>query len=262
MFEIGPALREARERRGLGLPQVEADTKIRARYIRALEDEEFGILPGATYTKGFLRAYAEYLGMDGQLFIDEFNSRHFDPRREDESIYSQPRSRPAPRHRPRRQSSVAMIALAAIVAVSALVFLAMSSGGGPTGNTMYNPSATPPSSSPPTGTTPQSTPPPTSTTKRRPAAFRVTIAATTSACWVQVLRGPAGPAAVTLKGASLAGVMLQPGQSVSFLARKPVYARIGKPGAISLTVAGRPRDVSSLPTPARVRIGRAALARA
>ena len=66
MFEIGPALREARERRGLAFGDVEADTAIRTRYIRALEEEQFHVLPGATYTKGFLRAYAEYLGLDGQ----------------------------------------------------------------------------------------------------------------------------------------------------------------------------------------------------
>ena len=68
----------------LSYSQVEEGTKIRARYIRALEDEDFGVLPGATYTKGFLRAYADYLGLDGHLFIDEFNSRYHDPRREDD----------------------------------------------------------------------------------------------------------------------------------------------------------------------------------
>ena len=47
------------------LRQVEAETAIRTRYINALEDERFDILPGPTYTKGFLRAYAEYLGLDG-----------------------------------------------------------------------------------------------------------------------------------------------------------------------------------------------------
>src|SRR6478672_1080426 len=126
MFEIGPALREARERRGLAFGDVEADTAIRTRYIRALEEEQFHVLPGPTYTKGFLRAYAEYLGLDGQLFVDEFNSRHHDPRREgDRPIYPNPRSRPQQRRRQRRESNVVMIVLAAIVAVSALIFLAL-----------------------------------------------------------------------------------------------------------------------------------------
>ena len=123
MFEIGSSLREARERRGLSYADVELGTKVRSRYIKALEDERFDILPGPTYTKGFLRAYADYLGLDGNLYIDEFNSRHHDPRRDPESeIY--PRSKARTQHRQRRESNIVLIALAAIVAVSSLVFLA------------------------------------------------------------------------------------------------------------------------------------------
>ena len=62
MFEIGATLREARERRQLTYEQVEAETKIRAKYLRALEEEEFDSLPSGTYVRGFLRAYASYLG--------------------------------------------------------------------------------------------------------------------------------------------------------------------------------------------------------
>ena len=127
MFEIGSSLREARERRNLSYGQVEAETAIRTRYIRALEDEDFHILPGPTYTKGFLRAYAEYLGLDGQPFVDEFNSRHHDPRGsiEQTPITSRPRSRPPQRRRHRRESNLIMIALAAIVAVASLIVLAL-----------------------------------------------------------------------------------------------------------------------------------------
>ena len=75
MFEIGNSLREARERRGIDFAQAELATKIRGKYLRALEDEQFAMLPAQTYVKGFLRTYAEYLGLDGQLYVDEFNSR-------------------------------------------------------------------------------------------------------------------------------------------------------------------------------------------
>jgi cytoskeletal protein RodZ len=75
VFEIGNSLREARLRQGYELPRVEADTKIRAKYLRALEEERFEVLPGETYVKGFLRTYSEYLGLDGHLYVDEFNSR-------------------------------------------------------------------------------------------------------------------------------------------------------------------------------------------
>ena len=75
MFEIGNSLREARVRRGTDFAQAELATKIRGKYLRALEDEQFALLPAQTYVKGFLRTYAEYLGLDGQLYVDEFNSR-------------------------------------------------------------------------------------------------------------------------------------------------------------------------------------------
>ena len=76
MFEIGNSLREARLRQGLDFPEIEQRTKIRGKYLRALEEEQFDLLPGQTYVKGFLRSYSEYLGLDGQLYVDEFNSRY------------------------------------------------------------------------------------------------------------------------------------------------------------------------------------------
>src|ERR1044071_10234257 len=75
MFEIGNSLREARLRQHLDFPEIEQATKIRGKYLRALEDEQFEVLPAQTYVKGFLRSYAEYLGLDGQLYVDEYNSR-------------------------------------------------------------------------------------------------------------------------------------------------------------------------------------------
>ncbi len=76
VFEIGNSLREARTRRQIELPLAEQATKIRVKYLRALEEERFEQLPSQTYVKGFLRTYADYLGLDGQLYVDEFNSRY------------------------------------------------------------------------------------------------------------------------------------------------------------------------------------------
>ena len=75
MFDIGASLREARERRGLTAEDVHRSLRIRARYLRALEDERWELLPGEAYAKGFLRGYAEFLGLDGSLCVDEFNAR-------------------------------------------------------------------------------------------------------------------------------------------------------------------------------------------
>ena len=65
MTDIGPMLREARMHAGLDIDDVEERTKIRAKYLRALENEEWALLPGSAFTKGFLRSYADVVGLDG-----------------------------------------------------------------------------------------------------------------------------------------------------------------------------------------------------
>ncbi|MCW2926539.1 MAG: hypothetical protein JWM86_507 [Thermoleophilia bacterium] len=75
MFELGNNLREARQRRRIDLVIAEQDTKIRSKYLAALETEEFDVLPGPVFVRGFLRTYARYLGLDPQLFVDEYNER-------------------------------------------------------------------------------------------------------------------------------------------------------------------------------------------
>jgi len=69
---IGATLREARNRRKLDLSEVEAAIKIRPRYLSALENEEWDVLPGGAYTRGFIRTYAAYLGLDGDRLADEY----------------------------------------------------------------------------------------------------------------------------------------------------------------------------------------------
>jgi cytoskeletal protein RodZ len=126
MFEIGATLREARERRQLTYEQVEAETKIRAKYLRALEEEEFDSLPSGTYVRGFLRAYASYLGLDGRLFVDEYASR-FGTRHDDE-LFRRRRERPMTQ---RQESSTAvLVALIAVVAIGVLFFVAWRFGPG------------------------------------------------------------------------------------------------------------------------------------
>lgn len=75
MFELGNNLREARQRRRIDLVIAEQDTKIRSKYLAALETEDFDVLPGPVFVRGFLRTYSRYLGLDPQLFIDEYNAR-------------------------------------------------------------------------------------------------------------------------------------------------------------------------------------------
>jgi cytoskeleton protein RodZ len=79
MPEIGETLREARVRRRIDMTDVESATKIRAKYLRALESEEWELLPGPTFVKTFLRTYAEYLDLDARLLVEEYKQRYERP---------------------------------------------------------------------------------------------------------------------------------------------------------------------------------------
>jgi cytoskeleton protein RodZ len=116
---IGETLREARVRQRVNIEELEQATKIRAKYLRALENEEFGLLPGPTYVKSFLRTYAEKLGLDPQLLVEEFRAQYEPPEPvEFQPISSRPRDRRRPRG-PRFGPGAAIVA----AAVALLVFL-------------------------------------------------------------------------------------------------------------------------------------------
>jgi cytoskeleton protein RodZ len=79
MPEIGPTLREARMRARIDITEVEEATKIRAKYLRAIENEEWGLLPAPAFVKSFVREYADYLGLDSRLLVEEYKLRHEGP---------------------------------------------------------------------------------------------------------------------------------------------------------------------------------------
>jgi cytoskeleton protein RodZ len=83
MAEIGSTLREARIRARIDMSEVEARTKIRAKYLRAIENEEWDLLPGPVYIKSFLRTYGDYLGLDSRMLVDEFRRRYEGPSEHD-----------------------------------------------------------------------------------------------------------------------------------------------------------------------------------
>jgi cytoskeleton protein RodZ len=212
VFEIGNSLREARLRQGYELPRVEADTKIRAKYLRALEEEKFDVLPGETYVKGFLRTYAEYLGLDGQLYLDEFNSRFT---RDEEPLAPQ---------RPRRQSrsravesNFIIVALAGIVAVTILVVVAWKFGSsGPT------PAADVPGPLPATQSTTTKDQTPSAPKKHHSTKTRLFLTASGGDCWLQV-RSRSATGKLLYEGT------LQAGQSQRFVDSKQLWLQLGNP---------------------------------
>jgi len=128
MPDIGSTLREARMHARIDISEIESETKIRAKYLRALENEEWDLLPGPTYVKSFLRTYADALGLDGKLLIEEYKLRH--ERLSDVEL--QPIAPPGQRdrRRPPRASFGRgwLIAVVIVGLVAALYFLGLNNG--------------------------------------------------------------------------------------------------------------------------------------
>jgi len=129
MPDIGSTLREARTRQRIDIAEIEADTKIRAKYLRALENEEWDLLPGPTYVKSFLRTYADALGLDGRLLIEEYKLRH--ERLSDVEL--QPIAPPGRRERQRRPGPIIPRGVVILVVIAGLIAALYALGRG-TGN--------------------------------------------------------------------------------------------------------------------------------
>ncbi len=137
---VGATLREARNRRKIDLAEVEAATKIRVRYLRAMENEEWDLLPGDAYARGFVRTYAAFLGLDAERLAEQLRRRgrgagpgerlpRVDPR--PTAVGSRPRRR-LPGLPPRLLAVLVSVALVAVLLVIGLSS-GGSSGGGPAG---------------------------------------------------------------------------------------------------------------------------------
>jgi cytoskeletal protein RodZ len=129
---IGDALREARMRQKIDITEIEAKTKIRAKYLRAMENEEFDLLPGSTFAKSFLRTYADALGLDAHRLVEEYRAQ-YEPRDVGDvpPLATQPgrrasRDRRYGRRPPGRGLAIAGLAL---VVVLVLVVIGLASNG-------------------------------------------------------------------------------------------------------------------------------------
>lgn len=124
---VGTILRRARTRRELELSEVEAATRIRLRYLRAIEDEEWDVLPGGVYRRGFIRTYASFLGLDGERLVEDYR-QSVEPWHRAGAAQSQAESRGAPTTP--RGVLLAGLAVLAVIAVAAVAIVAFPTGGG------------------------------------------------------------------------------------------------------------------------------------
>jgi cytoskeleton protein RodZ len=132
MAEIGATLRAARMSARIDVSEIEAQTKIRAKYLRALENEEWDLLPGPTFVRSFLRTYAQALGLDAKVLVEEYRLNYERPSEAAlEPIVSTPRGASASRGRvPSRPSRGYMAIVGVVGVVIVLLIVGLLSGGG------------------------------------------------------------------------------------------------------------------------------------
>jgi cytoskeleton protein RodZ len=231
MPEIGDQLRETRMRNRIDISEVEAATKIRAKYLRALENEEWELLPGPTFVKTFLRTYADYLGLDARNLVEQYRARYERPSAQELGPYGAGIG--ARRRRPRRPILAPwMMVIAGVIAlVAALYFL------GRWGDEPEREASAP-------------TPTPTATPgggndgekkkkKQQQAAAKPTV--------VRLQIQPTGPVSVCLENAAgdplIENVTLQANQDTEAFRSKRFRVSFGTPEAV-MRVDGKPFQVS------------------
>jgi cytoskeleton protein RodZ len=215
MFAIGSSLKDARLRKGLDLATAAEATKIRSRHLQALEDEQFDVLPGQTYVRGFLKTYADFLGLDGQLYVDEYSSRFWIS--EDGGTRTPRKVRVRKKHHGRIEFNMIVLTLVAIVGVTALVIAAWKFGG---------PGATTP------GTTVTSPPTAPTAVTRKPFATLV----------VKAVHGSSVVDVHVLKSGNRAGRLLfhgtlERGESQTFVQRS-LWLTVSSPKHVVLALNG------------------------
>jgi hypothetical protein len=239
MPDIGATLREARMRARTDISEVEAETKIRAKYLRALENEEWNLLPGPTYVKSFLRTYAEALGLDGRLLVEEYKLRH--ERLSDVELQPiAPRSA-SDRRRPRRPGVPRGAIVAVIIAGLLVALYLLGSGGGSNSPPLPSPAAT-------TSTSPTTPAQGAGANHNKPSGAGAASPAPGKRI-VALRIVPTGPVYVCLEAAGgrrpVPGVILQAGSSQPTYRSSRFRLTLGN-GEARLLVDGRTRTVPAV----------------
>jgi hypothetical protein len=204
---------------------VQRELRIRKRYLEALEGERFELLPGEVYARGFLREYAEFLGLDGSIYIDEYNARfaHHD----EQSIAALPT---VPR---RRRAPAAPLVVSLLAAVALAVGLAAWKLGGSGASTPAAARRAPapavqkhPAVVLPTPVAAVAAP------AETPRLAPLLLKASRGDCWVIVRAGSAA-------GQVLYENTMRQGTTVRLTTRRPFWMRVGAGTNLDAWVGGR-----------------------
>jgi transcriptional regulator with XRE-family HTH domain len=226
---VGNKLHEARTRKKLSLQQVEEATKIRGRYLLAIENEDWDQLPGETYTRAFIRTYGALLGLDGDRLAEDQRRQQGAARPGERLPRVDPRPRPIRRRRrrgPQVPPRLVAILVSALVA-GALLVVGLSSGGGSDGGEQGGKAK--PARSPAKGGNREDS---------KPAGGHSLKLVADGEVWVCLLDGGGKPL--------VEGIILAPGESAGPFRSDSFTLALGN-GAVTMTVDG---EQPNLPKPA------------
>ena len=219
----------------IDVSEIEAQTKIRAKYLRALENEEWDLLPGPTYVKSFLRTYAEALDLDAKLLVDEYKLRH----EHLSEVELQPINAAAPGRERRRQTPVLPPwFFVSVIFVGLLLSLYLL---GTLGNDPEPQTSPPPP--PPAVAEPPATPPAAAEKPARPRTTKLQIEAT-------------GPVFVCLRAGDrtlVNGETLQAGDRTRTFRSKRFKLTVGN-NAVVLRINGKPKRLPASADPIGIEI--------
>jgi cytoskeleton protein RodZ len=241
MTEIGATLREERMRARIDISEIEAQTKIRAKYLRALENEEWDLLPGPTFVKSFLRTYAQALGLDGKQLVEEFRLSHERPSESDlQPIVSTARGahqrgqRGAPQRSGPSRAYLAGIGVVGLIVVLLVIGL-LSGGGSPKPATSATTAGGPAGAGSQSGATHAASAP--SHTSASGKSSRLTLSLHPSAAVYVCLLGDGGRRLIP-------GSILQPGTASTTYQAKHFVLVLGN-NSVRLSIDGQTRAVPS-----------------
>lgn len=228
-MSIGEVLRNARIKKGYSFEYLEEATKIRAKYLEALEKENFAVLPGQVYAKAFLRTYAKFLELDTEEIMNEFCQMNNEapPEAEKDKHEAEPTDTGSKKWR----YVAAGVALISLLAFNALYNI----GDRPEDSkpelpkTVQQPPAEnqnniPPDTNPAPDNPPQANQPP-----QQVEGVRVVLKVTEGQSWMQIVAD----------GKTVFTGTVNPGETKDFQAEEKIYLHVGNAGAVEVNVNGK-----------------------
>ncbi len=229
---IGAILRETRTRRGIELSEVEAVTRIRLGYLRAIEDEDWDALPGGVYTRGFIRTYASFLSLDGDRLATEYRESVEGGSGSSPDLAASPAGRSLPRPE-RTTSRLGWVAVTGVVLVGAIAIVALPDGGdGGEGSRQ-------PAGDSPTRITGDGAPVTSQPNPTRPTTVRLALLATAEV-WVCLLGGGGREL--------LDGLILEAGAEAGPFRSGSFTVSLGN-GEVSMLVDGQEAEIPATSSP-------------